>query len=585
MHLTTMSSLLQVLFLITSPLNPDSFQIQPQEGRLKLDRTKTQKIVPDLQSDGWQTVQENAPDIRVLDRDPAALIANPGLVKAILSSTAIGERDLENVASVAARSADPDVRAAAIESIGRVNTEKSRSKLVELYPRISDGTSRRVMLRYLKPQNEDDPVARLLYREVARADIAPAERSAMLGSIAAMAVRKYGKRSVALPPSVTSRVPAPTQNQLAGIYGTIRKGGTTVSVDSSDSLPLLQPNFSPDKINAFIASLAARRAQPHTEFRKVNEAGDVVTAPASEVSQPGKYRQVLVLPAGYTASDHDKYFSDIDKMIHKNGNLPDPVYTRKYRDRIIYIVHWMPGGKLGTNTANFGATTYTHPTRGGLAFTLRNPDVIAKVGDLQRTSIPSLAPIGVVTVFNFDDEATAYASPPTLLRQTFGIARISSNDIAHKKGRPAHELAHGSLNFLDEYIEPSLQGWDIGDVDYLTAAILPDGSWGSVRDAWESLITNYQIRLSEILADNGSGNISTRRYPATVSNNPPAYSLFKYENEGGMFFESGTFHDGGNNMMNNDRITKDTPLKSDGDRFAYDHNRAQKYVLNQVYLS
>ena len=53
----------------------------------------------------------------------------------------------------------------------------------------------------------------------------------------------------------------------------------------------------------------------------------------------------------------------------------------------------------------------------------------------------------------------------------------------------------------------------------------------------------YDYRMSEILAGNGPENLAVRRDVTTVRT--PGVQLQRYEDQGGLFFGRGTFHDAG----------------------------------------
>ena len=571
-----------VVFTIADPALGSAQKVDPGK---KLERAQAARILTGLQQDGWRPADKTTFDAQATLLRPEALLANPARARAILASVAVGRNDVDGIGEVARKTTDPVLREAAIQSIGKVSGARAQSELVELYRAIPDSAAKGTILRALRPAREDDAAATLLYQEAANPALATTERTVALRSLASLGIRRFGVRSASAPSEISSRLPLALRGQFAELYGLARNGAK-----AGDTLVQTNPHLTRvplDSNKVLQDSLHVVHAD--TIYRKVGTDGKNVAAPASQVNQPGTYRQVLIMPAGFTSEERGKYFSDVDKMINNMGNLKEPVYTRKYRDRIVYVIHWIPGGVLGSPTANFRAKTYPHPTRRDAngnpekGMTLKNPEVIAAVRNLKQSKIPSLDPIGVIVLMNRDEPSIAYASPPTLLQQKFGIVRLSRHDIDAHHNRPMHELAHASLNFLDEYIEPALVGQDITDFDLLTPAILPDGSWGSLRDSWESLIGNYEIRFSDILADNGSGNISTRKHPATVVSSVSGYTPFKYEFEGGMFFEFGTFHDSGNNVMNVDRTTKGGPLKPSGDRHALNHSPSQHSVIDHVF--
>jgi hypothetical protein len=334
-----------------------------------------------------------------------------------------------------------------------------------------------------------------------------------------------------------------------------------------------------------------RRNQPHYWAVKVDAEGEVVPARGNDLRSSGSMRHVLVVPTGYTADDYQKFIDGFNKMVSDMGNLPEQVFTSKYRDRIVYIAHWLPGGTIDSGDANFSPTLYEHPVRGGRGISMNNRELIEAVDNFKAEHLSTSDPIGVMVVFNIDDDdVTANAVCPTFLGKPYGIARITHEDIIDDFGFatltwghyvPMHELGHGAINWLDEYIEDMLDGWDINTTDPLTGLLLPDGTWQGWNDAWETAISNYTIRTSEVLADNGSDNISLRRTTSRVDS--PDFDALVYESSGGMFFPIGTRHDEGNNVMNDSLLPDGETPKADGNRFAWDHSPQQDRLLDFVF--
>ena len=139
-------------------------------------------------------------------------------------------------------------------------------------------------------------------------------------------------------------------------------------------------------------------------------------------------------------------------------------------------------------------------------------------------------------------------------------------------------MAHGALNFLDEYVERGFENFNIKTVDKLSNLV----AWGKGAKGfaswWNHIRGFYRIKISEILAGNGSENIDITKYPSRVETD--GHTPNEYEKEGGMFFGRGTWHDEGNNLMNSNRVQR-----GDNDGFAFDHSLSQKDVLDQVFVN
>jgi len=300
---------------------------------------------------------------------------------------------------------------------------------------------------------------------------------------------------------------------------------------------------------------------------------DGTSCTSAELANPW-YRQILLLPTGYQEADRAQFWTDFHTMRTQMANAGNTWSTQK-RNQILWIGYFVPGDPLGT-TANFGGFIAPHPVR-GLALTLSNQAVYDKVASIQSTTLASLRPMGTMVIFNAQptDKVTANAAPPSFTGKSFGIAKMTRKDL----GTPyiaTHELAHASLNFLDEYVEDGMQDLNIHSLDVLTPLAYFDGSWSSAITAINNLIGNYDYKISDILAANGNVNIATISTPSTVYS--PISAPMQYAYEGGMFFGRGTFHMAGDNLMNGSRVQR-----GPGDTFAYSHSGDQQQQIETAF--
>jgi len=291
----------------------------------------------------------------------------------------------------------------------------------------------------------------------------------------------------------------------------------------------------------------------------------------SELADPLRYRQILVLPTGYTAEEENTFWADFDRMISQMGWAGPDVYSGKYRNQILYIGHFIAGGALGSPESLFGGHVSPHPIR-GKALTVRQSEVYAVTEELKL--VAQMDPIGVALIFNTLERVTANASPPTFIDRTYGVARMTRGDLEGSY-IASHELAHAALNFVDEYIEPGFQGMNISLLNLLTPMAIFNGTWAGFKTGMSDLFGVFNWKISEILAANGTDNVDITQDPSRVVT--AGYEPNAYEFEGGMFFGRGTFHDTGENLMN----SVDQPVPGNG--FGWAHSESQWSVLKQVF--
>lgn len=295
--------------------------------------------------------------------------------------------------------------------------------------------------------------------------------------------------------------------------------------------------------------------------------GDGLACSDAELSDPVRYRQIAVLPTGYSAEAYETFRADFDRLVRVMSDGGGQTYTATYPRKILYQAFWMPGGPIDSDTAVFHAKIAKHPTR-GKALALKQNEVTDKISGL-KASAPKLKPWGVLVLYNTMEEGiTANASPPVYLDTGYGIARITKADL--EDGYTGiHELAHAALNFLDEYVENGFGGMSISSFDMLTPFIFLDGTFAGLTRAAANAAGLYNYLASEIVAANGNDNIDVTPYVSRVGT--PGYPVNNYEDEGGMFFGKGTWHDSGENIMES--------------RYYYTHSFSQQEVIRQVFTN
>ncbi len=298
---------------------------------------------------------------------------------------------------------------------------------------------------------------------------------------------------------------------------------------------------------------------------------------STELANPGTYRQILVFPTGYGQGDYNQFRSDVRSAVTHMGSSDPRLYGNRHGDRILFIGAWTPGGALGTPESLFKGRILNNPLR-GMALSVDQDAVIEAVGTFRSDEMPSLRPMSVLVIFNSDvPDVTANASPPGQLGKPYGIARMTRNQLENAYA-VVHELAHASLNFLDEYIEEGLENMNIRSLDILTPLAIWNTGQGNLGEALSNLFGIYDYQISEVLSANGNENMDVSRYPSRVATS--GFVRDEYGNEGGMFFGKGTYHHQGRNLMGATRSWMD-----DGDGFDYTQSMPQERIVAQAFRS
>lgn len=291
----------------------------------------------------------------------------------------------------------------------------------------------------------------------------------------------------------------------------------------------------------------------------------------SQIEDPVRYKQVILFPGGYSDDQREQFFADAQIYLDSVGQAPQPTFSSARAHQILYFQVWVPGGALGSSTSQFGAAVMKHPIR-GKALTLELGQVIEEI----ENHSGQITPWSAMVIFNtMEDGITANAAPPSFLGKPYGVGKVTRLDLFNLYV-PAHEMAHASLNFVDEYIEAGFGSISIKLLDILTPSATLHADWGNFWQSLQNFFGIYTYKISEILASNGNDNVDVSRVPSRVVTE--GYSPRTYDLEGGMFFGKGTFHHRGKNLMGGFSGTTDPE-----DGFGYDHSLPQAEVIEQAF--
>ena len=279
------------------------------------------------------------------------------------------------------------------------------------------------------------------------------------------------------------------------------------------------------------------------------------------------FRQILVLSTAYPEALANLYWQDFETLVKSLGSpRAGNAWSVQKRNRLLYVGHFTGGGTLGSRDASFDARIIQDPL-GRPTLAIRN-EALYRFVDQVQVQVPSLLPLAAVVLFNAEAGPASNSAPPSFTNRSYGVVRMNRDDL--KSGYiPTHELGHGALNFLDEYVENGLEDVNIRVLDAATPRLI----FGSRVFQLPGV---YDYNISEILAGNGNVNLALRPDVTTVPTRGTEAEFFEYE--GGLFFGRGTFHDAGNNLMNSNRVQR-----GPDDGFAFDHSPAQQRFIDTVF--
>ena len=296
---------------------------------------------------------------------------------------------------------------------------------------------------------------------------------------------------------------------------------------------------------------------------------------AAEMQDGFRYKHVLVMSTGYTKAEEALFWSDYEHVVSLTEQMRAGVYSRDYREDLVYFGWYLPGGSLESGKARFSGAVVPHPIRDH-ALTLDNDEVIRTTYAFEEKWMPGAQVWSTLILFNYNERTTPNAAPPMYLNEPFGIARVSRSrmDTAYAT---VHEMAHAGLNFLDEYIEDGFENVSIHLLNALAGLALSDGSWHGFWEGMAHRLQLYPISIADILAFNGNENTATVSNPALVGPVDP------FPCRGGMFFGRGVYRAQGPNIMASHEQNDDVDEHCLSNGYDEAHSEAQRRVIDYVF--
>ena len=289
------------------------------------------ELVKTLAKSGWKAERETGPDRARLELRASAFAKPSKRSLAALRSRAFGGEDLTKLRSIVRSQVDPGIRAAAFDALAASPDPRAQPLLVELYGAAKDERQRRRILGALDPIRGGEEARALLETE-AKSSVAKRKAGALARLGMFDSVGKKLKK-----PSAPALVLDPA---IARAVGELEAAATArLRFESEETDDVLGRCPDDDVVRAPEGAAGGRTTitrnptpqptrdpgTPHHFFRKVGAAGTLVAPGKGESVNPGKYRQIVVFPAGYGENDYDDFIDDASLMISNMGNLPEGV--------------------------------------------------------------------------------------------------------------------------------------------------------------------------------------------------------------------------------------------------------------------
>ncbi len=270
---------------------------------------------------------------------------------------------------------------------------------------------------------------------------------------------------------------------------------------------------------------------------------------------------IAVLPAGYSVDDYQLFVADYKRLVSLLSSIDAPVFTSQYKQRIAYHGRWIPGGEVGSTSANFRAEI-TSVENLGKFLTLNQSMLSKKIGEFSFYNLRNPYNLDAVVVIykTAVEDVRPLSTPAQFTKRNYGIMRISSQQLSNGY-IVSHEIGHAALNFLDEYSETGLGTDNITDLVIDPGLTRYDSIISLLIGKYPKFYEMYPLNFAEILADNGTRNTQTQILPLDVP----------FSAEGAALFEQGVYHSPDPSIMGRD------------ESFSLEHNQAQTDVIEQTF--
>ncbi len=272
---------------------------------------------------------------------------------------------------------------------------------------------------------------------------------------------------------------------------------------------------------------------------------------------------ILVLPTGFSSDQYDEFRFAFDQLVATFSSVPsEALYSNRFKNQIIFSAYWQPTADYQAKVLSDGSSR---------RFLSLKPDAV-KNSVQKFFEDPGFQkhPSSVVVLFNDNTElVTANTVNGRDLSAYYGITKLNLKHI-ESAYVTTHEIAHSLLNWADEYVEHGFEDLSINSTEVFTPFLKLGDEWDTELRNHSDLLGAYDIRLSEILADNGADNLSTTQHPGRVGQLEHRVSV-DMTTEGGLYFSKGVYRSPQNNLM------------AAAPGFAFAHSESQEQTLQAAF--
>ena len=182
------------------------------EERKELDR---------FAAEGWTPVAAPSPDLSLLSLDPRLLAGREKELRKQLETNSLQDDQLDNAMTIATDAEEARTRTAAIQAIGRSNSDRAKELILQLFDDVEDDNDRRLVLGYVRPESLDDPSVNWLISKLEEPHLADDFKKQMTFSLVLAEIAQSGENHERDLPKLLERVPEGWRKQVLDSYHTI----------------------------------------------------------------------------------------------------------------------------------------------------------------------------------------------------------------------------------------------------------------------------------------------------------------------------------------------------------------------------
>ncbi len=173
---------------------------------------------------GWEAADSVPPDPGILTLNPELLGSLEPDLRRQLETTPISDELVENARVIVYEASEPRTRAAALDAMGRLDTDRARDALMEIVENHPGGEERGIALDFIRPRGLGDPSARWLVGQF-QSDRLEDRQKKQIAFALALAGMMESQGDLSFLSKLGEQIPARWQKEIEKSAGILAAGG------------------------------------------------------------------------------------------------------------------------------------------------------------------------------------------------------------------------------------------------------------------------------------------------------------------------------------------------------------------------